>query len=217
MNDEKITQLETALAEAEQAMAVLFQNRREPGFSLAEWVLANDRVMRAQRALAAAKGEEHAVPVNLGVVPEAAVPEPELFQTERGAYLVFSAVKVQMDGVRRDAGFVVVEIEFCSLTQFGYPNDEALPGHPLSNKGLEPYGVFEVLGSSWIQSMTKMNRVEFPETPDSSQRHFIFTFHDSTFECIARSIRLAASGPTREEARAWAWRKLFALDILGDR
>jgi hypothetical protein len=31
----------------------------------------------------------------------------------------------------------------------GYPDNEALPGHPLYSKGLRHYGRYEVLESSW--------------------------------------------------------------------
>jgi hypothetical protein len=42
---------------------------------------------------------------------------------------------------------------------FGPPNDEAFNGHPLSSRGLHPYGVFRIEGSSWIRMPEKMNRV----------------------------------------------------------
>jgi len=33
--------------------------------------------------------------------------------------------------------------------KFGGPNDEALGGHPLYERGLGRYGVYEVFNSSW--------------------------------------------------------------------
>ena len=73
---------------------------------------------------------------------------------------------------------------------FGPPNDEALDGHPLSVRGLKPYSWFEVLSSSWIQSLLEMNSVHPRHRPDSfkAYRHFIATFHDSTFECVAHGF-----------------------------
>ena len=154
---------------------------------------AFEAVASAQRALAAAKGEEYAVPYDIGFEPEAAVSEAVLLQTEDGAVLSFSAVRPQPNGKRADAGYGIVEIDRCSLTKFGYPNDEALPGHPLHEKGLGAYGVYEVHNSSWVKLMTQQNRVAFPKTPDSKQRHFIITFHDCTFECIARDLKASTS------------------------
>jgi hypothetical protein len=70
---------------------------------------------------------------------------------------------------------------------FGPPNDEAFGGHPLAERGLEPYSVFEVLSSSWIRALEQMNSVHPQHRPESfeSYRHFILAFHDTTFECIA--------------------------------
>jgi hypothetical protein len=71
---------------------------------------------------------------------------------------------------------------------FGPPNDEAFDGHPLARRGLEPYGVFEVRQSSWIRQLERMNSVHPRHERErfmGKMKHFIFTFHDSTFECIA--------------------------------
>lgn len=71
--------------------------------------------------------------------------------------------------------------------QFGPPNDEAIRGHPLFRIGLEPYSSFEVINSAWISKLKQRNSVH-PRHKDSqfsNLRHFIVTFHDSTFEAIA--------------------------------
>ena len=128
------------------------------------------------------------VQLDIGFEPEAGVSGPFLFQSDDETYLTFNAVK--MAGDRREtAGTAVIEIQGCSITKFGYPNDEALPGHPLYKLGLGAYGVFEVKQSLWIKEMTQQNRVSCPKTTKSRQRPFIFTFHDSTFECVADDIR----------------------------
>jgi hypothetical protein len=70
---------------------------------------------------------------------------------------------------------------------FGPPNDEAFTGHPLASRGLEPYAVFEVEQSSWIRQLERMNAVHPNHKPElfASYRHFVFAFHDSTFEAVA--------------------------------
>ncbi len=74
---------------------------------------------------------------------------------------------------------------------FGPPNDEAFAGHPLAARGLRPYGAFEVLHSSWIRSLERMNAIHPHHRPESyaELRHFILSFHDSTFECVARGYQ----------------------------
>jgi hypothetical protein len=71
---------------------------------------------------------------------------------------------------------------------FGPPNDEAFSGHPLASRGLHPYAVFEVRDSSWIRKLERMNSVHIHHNRErflAGLRHFVFAFHDSTFECVA--------------------------------
>ena len=143
--------------------------------------------------------DDEVVRMDIGFEPEAAISGPVLLQTDDDAFLTFNAVRMTFDGRRDKAGTAIIELERCAITKFGYPNDEALGGHPLYKRGLEAYGVFEVLRSSWIQQMTDQNRVNFPQTSDSTRRHFIFTFHDSTFECVADTLRATLSTEPYEQ------------------
>jgi hypothetical protein len=65
---------------------------------------------------------------------------------------------------------------------FGPPHVDAVNRHPLHTRGVDIYGAFEVHDSSWIRELRRISgrRIE--------KRHFILTFHDITFECIARSF-----------------------------
>ena len=86
------------------------------------------------------------------------------------------------------------------LAKFGYPNDEALSGHPLYSKGLGFYGTFEVIGSSWARNVVAQNRVVFPSTSDDyAGRHFIVTFHDSMFECLAHKLEAELTTKNRSQ------------------
>jgi hypothetical protein len=138
-------------------------------------------------------GTDVVVELDVGYVPEAAVSGPLLIQDDRQAVLTFNAMRVLDGGRHEPAGTAIVELEGCSLTKFGYPNDEARPGHPLYAKGLGGYGVYEVLGSSWLRALDAQNRVAFPASGRSQSRHFIFTFHDSTLECLADAITVTVS------------------------
>jgi hypothetical protein len=70
---------------------------------------------------------------------------------------------------------------------FGGPNDEALSGHPLYSRGLKFYSAHQVLNSSWIKIREKMNSVHPRHNPIFfyKKNHYIITFHDNMFECIA--------------------------------
>lgn len=73
---------------------------------------------------------------------------------------------------------------------FGPPNDEAFQGHPLASRGLRPYSVSEIRDSSWIRHLERMNAVHPAHRPEhfAHYRHFVFAFHDTTFECVARAF-----------------------------
>jgi hypothetical protein len=81
----------------------------------------------------------------------------------------------------------IVRFSSCYAYYSGAPNDEAFEGHPLKQAGLHPNGGFEIKNSSWIRRLEKMNSVHPHHNPDRfwASKHFILTFHDSTFECIA--------------------------------
>ncbi len=75
---------------------------------------------------------------------------------------------------------------------FGMPNDEAFRGHPLQKQGLHPYAAFRVNNSEWIRQLEKMNSVHPNHNSEeyAQQNHFVFAFHDLTFECVARNYEV---------------------------
>lgn len=178
--------------------------------SIHEQVAAYEAVSECQRALAAAQGLDYAVKIDMGCLPEAAVSGPVLLQSDYHVFLTFNAVQIASDHRREDAGTAVVEIQRCYVTKFGYPNDEALPGHPLYQRGLSAYGAFEVRNSRWIRVLTERNRVRFPETGDSRQTHFIITFHDSSFECIADGLKVTLTNKPYPEVFASIAQRVLA-------
>jgi hypothetical protein len=136
--------------------------------------------------------KDKVIALNLGCWPEAAVSGALLLQTEYKAYLTFNAQGDGPDGLSEDVGTAVVEIVRCKITKFGYPNDEASLGHPLYRKGLIQYGIYEVLNSSWLAELAEQNRIALPDrTGTTGMRHFVFVFHDSTFECLAQDVKIS--------------------------
>ena len=72
---------------------------------------------------------------------------------------------------------------------YGFPNDEAMGGHPLADRGYDGYAVYEVLNSSWIRHLDQIEREGYSGKPIllfGRASHLIFGFHDSTFECVCR-------------------------------
>ena len=141
---------------------------------------------------------DNIIELDLGIRPGAAVSGAVCLQTEETAVLTFNAMQ-PTDRIgpygpyMKDAGTAVVEFRRCIITRFGYPNDEPRGEIP-QYAGAAGYGIYEVQDSTWIREVVRMNRIRFPRTKDDYVRkHFLFTFHDSTFECLADDLSLTVS------------------------
>lgn len=82
------------------------------------------------------------------------------------------------------------------MHSFGPPNDEAITGHPLAKIGLQSYAAYEVVRSHWIHELCSRNRVHPYHTDKmfAQYKHYILTFHDSTFEIGAESYEVEMLG-----------------------
>jgi hypothetical protein len=128
--------------------------------------------------------------------PDVGAPLPAIVVSEGHLDLLYliSEPDPNWDGtyvkvVGPDSEGLVARISFSGpyAHMFGPPNDEAFSGHPLASRGLAPYAAWEVRSSSWIRILERMNSVHPYHRSSSFQklRHFIFAFHDTTFECVA--------------------------------
>ena len=140
---------------------------------------------------------EEIVELDVGCTPEAAVSGPVLLQTDYSTVLTFNAMRKSERGEYLDAGTAVVEFENCSVTKFGYPNDEAWSGIPRTR--VLSYGFYEVLNSAWKAELAELNRHSFPETRTLNGRHLLILFHESSFECIARDFKIETSHERYED------------------
>jgi hypothetical protein len=133
--------------------------------------------------------------------PEAGAPVPLVFASEQSVWVAYfvSPIWQVPAGTTVDDRVALVTFRSARAHFFGPPNDEALAGHPLARRGLDFYDCFEVTDSSWIRRLERANRVHPQHSPElyAGDRHFVITFHDSTFECIARraSAELTTGGP----------------------
>jgi hypothetical protein len=90
----------------------------------------------------------------------------------------------------------ILKFEVVLQFRFGYPNDEALPGHPLYQFGLGYYDFFTVENSPLIIEIEKQNECHSQHRPGiyAKFHHWIVTFHDKTLEVLA--LRANVSGQT---------------------
>ena len=114
------------------------------------------------------------------------------YRIQRKPYVFDGRVLTDEDIANMRSRVALVEFEMYSAYMFGPPNDEAFHGHPLFSRGLRPYGAYEVKSSSWVRQLERMNSVHSAHKPGSYEtlHHYVFAFHDSTFECVADGYRV---------------------------
>jgi hypothetical protein len=212
-----LTDLEIVLRDARerQRRAIEALAPKHRGGEVEEFESAHAAVRDAERALAAAKGEQYVVEIPFPVKWDTGAPLPHLLQSDDRTFLMFRLRNIDpnWDGTYvhvRHAGspemekLGVVEFERCICTKMGTPNDEVLRGHPLDGKGLVGYRAQRVENSNWLKELEAINAVHNYYKPDGwrTLKHYILPFHDSTFECVAKDFRV--------EVRETTFRELLA-------
>ena len=147
--------------------------------------------------------------VPLEGVPQSSVgsPRPMVFANEHNVVLAYYAQEKEFwedsplpQHVPEFENIALITLKQCRVHTFGPPNDEAFSGHPLTGRGLAPYGAFRIEHSSWIRQLERMNSFHPLHRPEQSAElmHLIFSFHDSTFECVCKAWDVAT---IREDRR----------------
>lgn len=135
-----------------------------------------------------------------GISIDPGAPIPKVISSETELYLLFYAGD-ELEGISEniesrdilDTGLVAVaKFTVCLASKFGYPGNETLTGHPYHKYGLNYFSGFLVEDSPWIEELKKIDSIH--PYHDSSKykefKHYVFTFHDTTFECIAEEFEI---------------------------
>jgi len=191
--------LEQRLAAARERVREL--SRELSGDTMYTLKAARGDQLKAERELAAARGEQYAQVIEIGPRWDIGAPIPHLISNGSRAFAVCLASQPDphWDGtyltVVSPAGahpslFVVIEMHGCSDIRFGGPNDEAISGHPLHGRGLAAYQAHEVFNSVWIEERVKVNSVhpQHSEAPFRQLHHYALLFRDEMLEALARGI-----------------------------
>lgn len=155
----------------------------------------------AERRLAEARDQAWAEPLDLGVRWDSGAPLPHLLSNGSRAVLVCRAATVDSDWDGTHVSVVspsdqtptdMLAFTFlgCHAVRIGGPNDEALAGHPLYDRGLDGYGPHVVHKSDWIAEQEAINSAHEHHRSGWHERlnHYFFVFHDEVFEALARSV-----------------------------
>ncbi len=134
---------------------------------------------------------EYAETIDFPVQCDVGAPMPVLLANDYNQFLIFYTSNSSPQKDTRD-NLAIVEFLRCVSVKFGAPNDEILQGHSLYEKGLQPYSVQIVHNSRWLKELEEINKVHSRYNRDfwRSLHHYVFWFHDSTFECVAASYEI---------------------------
>ena len=95
---------------------------------------------------------------------------------------------------------IIVEFKICADVRFGwFPDENTFSKHPLAPRGLHPYNAYEVTNSSWVRQLAQLEAGNRDQALQS-KRHFILTFHDTSFECVADDYSVRAMNGSIQSA-----------------
>jgi hypothetical protein len=168
-----------------------------------EYWAAHGAMLVLERELAAAKGAEYAIPLDFPVKWDIGAPLPHVVQNDWETFLTFyvrvaniawdgTYVTLKSPGSGEVESLALVEFLGCISARLGTPNDEVFEGHLLAGKGMDGYTAQQVVNSRWLAELEAINKVHHCYNPDCwrKRKHFVFWFHDKTFECIAESFKV---------------------------
>jgi hypothetical protein len=131
---------------------------------------------------------QHDKAVQLDSVPSPAS-EPFLVATERRVALAYRIADRDFDLYGPfgdgDEPFCVVLFSEADFHRLGPPGAEEIEVHPLSSQGLRSNSGHEVMNSSLVAEGWEVAAEHMP------LRHFVWTFQDTTFECVAADYTVA--------------------------
>jgi hypothetical protein len=196
-----IHQLERELQKAKERLSTALRALapKHKGGEWEEYHAANQQVLGLERQIAAIKREEYAESLEFPVRWDVGAPMPHLLVNDYRALLCFllnepdpnwDGSYVNVVSVSETNSLALVEFKGCLAAKLGVPNDEVFHGHPLEGKGMEPYRAQLVMNSCWIRELETINSVHQSYNPKhwNDLNHYVFWFHDSTFECVAKSF-----------------------------
>jgi hypothetical protein len=93
---------------------------------------------------------------------------------------------LRLRGINREQD-VVIEFERVRFFSLGEPRFDGLTNHELWQRGLSPLIAGRIVNSKKIAELDKLD----PDMASKESSHYIFSFHDETFECIAAGFRAA--------------------------
>ena len=113
------------------------------------------------------------------IFPEIMVgaPCPVVFADEHVVYLSYYDV---------EGDVALVRFEHCFEFKMGMPGEDQISKSPYSGLGLVNFEVHTVVNSPWLDELESRYKVISSFSRNEREYfHYIFAFHDRTFECVS--------------------------------
>lgn len=125
-------------------------------------------------------------------------PSPMIISNDSDLFIAFYAdkqsviIEPQERNTVYDTGIFALKFKSYLKYTFGLPSNETIQGHPYSKLGLKSFAFYELKNSDLIKQLENIEKVHPYYTPDKwkEYKHFILTFHDNMFECVAKKFEI---------------------------
>lgn len=117
-------------------------------------------------------------------------PEPYVLAGEHRLRVLFDAETRSASGV-----IAVLRVDGQVAVTFGVPHEDCANGHRLAPLGFAMESAFEVINSTWIDDLRRMQAggSQPNATWLEDQRHYIFSFRDRVLEFVAPTFNFELS------------------------
>ena len=125
-------------------------------------------------------------------------PSPTILSNDIELFIAFYADKENASTIPQERNMIydtgIFALKFTGYLKyiFGIPGDETIYGHPYSKLGMQSYSFYELRNSDLIKSLQDIEKVhpEYNAERWKMYKHYILTFHDNMFECIAQGFEI---------------------------
>lgn len=125
-------------------------------------------------------------------------PSPTILSNDNELFIAFYAdqKRALSDPTERniiyDTGIFALKFKRYLKYLFGLPGNETLNGHPYQKLGIKSFSFYELRDSDLIKELQNIDKVHpyYDSGKWKTYKHYIITFHDNMFECVAQSFEI---------------------------
>ena len=134
---------------------------------------------------------------------DSGAPSPIILSNDNDLFVAFYVDMDDLFSVPQERNVIydtgIFSLKFKSFLKytFGMPGNETIQGHPYAKLGMRSYSFYELKDSDLIKSLQDIDRFHpyYDGRKWKKYKHYIITFHDNMFECIAQDFSLEKKTP----------------------